>query len=153
MLARGRIAEQFVGQHLQTMLSDKPNRELNYWLREGRTANAELDFVIGWGEYNPHRGEVGCYGNFEVSAPVYGEFRGQCEFRGQYIYLLLFSFGPGFGECRLCVFGLPRRCAPRSDEGGSMRRGGDVHDFMLFFWVLVSPGPAGHDMNDTGKRM
>lgn len=49
LINQGAIAEQFVGQHLQAMLSDKPNRELNYWLREGRTANAELDFVIGLG--------------------------------------------------------------------------------------------------------
>ncbi len=44
---QGAIAEQFVGQHLQAMLANKPNRELNYWLREGKSANAELDFVIG----------------------------------------------------------------------------------------------------------
>lgn len=47
MINQGAIAEQFVGQHLQAMLSDKPNRELNYWLREGKSANAELDFVVG----------------------------------------------------------------------------------------------------------
>lgn len=47
LINQGAIAEQFVGQHLQAMLSDKPNRELNYWLREGRSSNAELDFVIG----------------------------------------------------------------------------------------------------------
>ena len=29
------------------MLANKSNRELNYWLREGKKANAELDFVIG----------------------------------------------------------------------------------------------------------
>jgi len=28
------------------MLADKPNRELNYWLREGKSSNAELDFVV-----------------------------------------------------------------------------------------------------------
>jgi len=49
IINQGAIAEQFIGQHLQAMLSDKPNRELNYWLREGRTANAELDFVLGMG--------------------------------------------------------------------------------------------------------
>ncbi|HDO30216.1 MAG TPA: ATP-binding protein [Desulfobacteraceae bacterium] len=49
IINQGAIAEQFVGQHLQALFSDKPNRELNYWLREGRTANAELDFVIGLG--------------------------------------------------------------------------------------------------------
>ncbi len=47
LINQGAIAEQFIGQHLQAMLADKPNRELNYWLREGRSANAELDFVIG----------------------------------------------------------------------------------------------------------
>jgi len=46
---QGAIAEQFVGQHLQALLAGKPNRELNYWLREGRSANAELDFVVGFG--------------------------------------------------------------------------------------------------------
>jgi len=49
LINQGAIAEQFIGQHLQAMLSDKPNRELNYWLREGRSSNAELDFVIGLG--------------------------------------------------------------------------------------------------------
>ena len=47
LVHQGAVAEQFVGQHLQAMLADKPNRELNYWLREGRAANAEVDFVIG----------------------------------------------------------------------------------------------------------
>ena len=49
LVNQGAIAEQFIGQHLQAMLADKPNRELNYWLREGRSSNAELDFVIGLG--------------------------------------------------------------------------------------------------------
>ncbi len=49
LINQGAIAEQFIGQHLQAMLADKPNRELNYWLREGRSSNAELDFVIGAG--------------------------------------------------------------------------------------------------------
>jgi hypothetical protein len=49
LINRGAVAEQFIGQHLQTMLADKPNRELNYWLREGRSSNAEVDFVIGLG--------------------------------------------------------------------------------------------------------
>jgi len=47
LINQGAVAEQFIGQHLQAMLADKPNRELNYWLREGRASNAELDFVIG----------------------------------------------------------------------------------------------------------
>jgi len=47
LINEGAVAEQFVGQHLQSLLADTPNRELNYWLREGRSSNAEIDFVIG----------------------------------------------------------------------------------------------------------
>ncbi|MEM7020738.1 MAG: DUF4143 domain-containing protein, partial [Pseudomonadota bacterium] len=43
---KGVIAEQFIGQHLQDILSTSPNRELTYWLREGRTGNAEVDYVL-----------------------------------------------------------------------------------------------------------
>lgn len=46
LVNEGAIAEQFIGQHLQALLSETPNRELTYWLREGRSSNAELDFVI-----------------------------------------------------------------------------------------------------------
>lgn len=46
LVNEGAIAEQFIGQHLQALLAETPNRELTYWLREGRSANAEVDFVI-----------------------------------------------------------------------------------------------------------
>ena len=41
----GAVAEQFVGQHLQHLLAEHVNRELTYWLREGRSNNAEVDYV------------------------------------------------------------------------------------------------------------
>ena len=41
----GAVAEQFVGQHLQHLLAERVNRELTYWLREGRSNNAEVDYV------------------------------------------------------------------------------------------------------------
>jgi predicted AAA+ superfamily ATPase len=47
LVNEGTIAEQFIGQHLQALLSDQPNRDLTYWLREGKANNAELDYVIG----------------------------------------------------------------------------------------------------------
>jgi len=47
LVNEGTIAEQFVGQHLQDILSASPNRELTYWLREGRATNAEVDYVLG----------------------------------------------------------------------------------------------------------
>jgi predicted AAA+ superfamily ATPase len=46
LINEGGIAEQFIGQHLQELLTDNPNRELTYWLREGRSSNAEVDFVV-----------------------------------------------------------------------------------------------------------
>ena len=46
LINEGAGAEQFIGQHLQAVLADRPDRELTYWLREGRSSNAEIDFVI-----------------------------------------------------------------------------------------------------------
>jgi predicted AAA+ superfamily ATPase len=46
LINEGTIAEQFIGQHLQAALAETPNRELTYWLREGRSSNAEVDYVI-----------------------------------------------------------------------------------------------------------
>lgn len=45
----GSGAEQFVGQHLQYLLAQRPNRELTYWLRNGRSNNAEVDYVLELG--------------------------------------------------------------------------------------------------------
>jgi uncharacterized protein len=49
LINSGVIAEQFVGQHLQDLLSEDINRELTYWLRENKTGNAEVDFVASFG--------------------------------------------------------------------------------------------------------
>ncbi|MFV2061869.1 MAG: ATP-binding protein [Gammaproteobacteria bacterium] len=46
LINEGIMAEQFIGQHLQALLAESPNRELNYWLREGRSSNAEVDYVV-----------------------------------------------------------------------------------------------------------
>ncbi len=46
LINEGAIAEQFIGQHLQALLTETPNRELTYWLREGRSSNAEVDYVL-----------------------------------------------------------------------------------------------------------
>jgi uncharacterized protein len=49
LVNEGRIAEQFIGQHLQFLLAESLNRELTYWVREGRSANAEIDYVVALG--------------------------------------------------------------------------------------------------------
>ncbi len=49
LINAGPGAEQFIGQHLQFLLADRPNRELTYWLREGRANNAEVDYVCEFG--------------------------------------------------------------------------------------------------------
>lgn len=46
LVNEGKLAEQFVGQHLMDPL--EPPR-LTYWLREGKSVNAEVDFVIAGG--------------------------------------------------------------------------------------------------------
>ena len=46
LLNEGPLAEQFVGQELRGRYHGIQTPELHYWLREGRSNNAELDFVI-----------------------------------------------------------------------------------------------------------
>jgi predicted AAA+ superfamily ATPase len=50
LINSGAVAEQFVGQHL--LYSGAPYDEptLNYWMREGRNASAELDYVLAHGQ-------------------------------------------------------------------------------------------------------
>ncbi len=49
LLNEGALAEQFVGQELLGRFGGKQLPELHYWLREGRSNNAELDFLIAQG--------------------------------------------------------------------------------------------------------
>ncbi len=46
LLIEGSIAEQFIGQHLYHQRPYHESPRLNYWLREGKAANAEVDFVL-----------------------------------------------------------------------------------------------------------
>ena len=45
LLHKGLISEQFVGQQM-VATNELEKSELYYWLREGRSNNAEVDFVI-----------------------------------------------------------------------------------------------------------
>jgi predicted AAA+ superfamily ATPase len=74
LINEGAIAEQFIGQHLQGILSGTPNRELTYWLREGRTANAEVDFVIALqGKILPIEIKAGATGSMKSLHQFMGE--------------------------------------------------------------------------------
>ena len=46
LVNEGNIAEQFVGQHLFFRRGIFEEPRLNYWLREGKADNAEVDYVI-----------------------------------------------------------------------------------------------------------
>lgn len=46
LVNEGSLAEQFVGQEFLAMEQGLRVPELHYWLREGRSANAEVDFVL-----------------------------------------------------------------------------------------------------------
>ena len=48
LVNEGAMAEQFIGQHLRDLLAGTLNRELTYWLREGRATNAEVDYVAAF---------------------------------------------------------------------------------------------------------
>lgn len=66
LVNEGAIAEQFVGQHLQALLAESPNRELTYWLREGRSANAKLDYVVALeGQIIPVEVKAGASGSMK----------------------------------------------------------------------------------------
>nr|CAA6820381.1 MAG: Predicted ATPase (AAA+ superfamily) [uncultured Thiotrichaceae bacterium] len=74
LINEGTIAEQFIGQHLQVLLADSPNRELTYWLREGRSGNAEVDYVIALaGKVIP----------IEIKAGASGSMRSLHQFMGE----------------------------------------------------------------------
>lgn len=45
-LAQGQLVEQFVAQHLMQHAWDQGRHDLHYWIREGKSGNAEVDFVI-----------------------------------------------------------------------------------------------------------
>ena len=49
---RGALAEQFVAQHIHLNGGRNRTPELNYWLREGKSNNAEIDFLL------PHNGQI-----------------------------------------------------------------------------------------------
>jgi len=46
---QGKMAEQFIQQHLLRIERANEKPEIFYWLREGRAANAEIDFIIQLG--------------------------------------------------------------------------------------------------------
>ncbi len=47
LVNKGAVAEQFIGQHLMRLQNEQPR--LCYWLREGKSANAEVDYIISRG--------------------------------------------------------------------------------------------------------
>ena len=47
LVNKGPLAEQFIGQHLAYLEHRKP--ELYYWLREGRSSNAEVHYLFTCG--------------------------------------------------------------------------------------------------------
>lgn len=46
---KGRVAEQFIAQHIAFLGKSNKRPSLTYWLREGRSSNAEVDFVLQLG--------------------------------------------------------------------------------------------------------
>lgn len=51
LVTEGKLAEQFIGQHLLNLSPDPGLPRLTYWMREGRTTNAEVDYVWSRGSW------------------------------------------------------------------------------------------------------
>lgn len=66
ILTDGKIAEQFIGQHLMTLQPIYEAPSLYYWLREGKSSNAEIDYIL---ERSPYLVAV------EVKAGAAGKIR------------------------------------------------------------------------------
>ena len=49
LINEGNIAEQFVAQHLHLLFADYERPELHYWVRQRKSHNAEVDFVVAQG--------------------------------------------------------------------------------------------------------
>jgi hypothetical protein len=47
---KGKVAEQFFAQHLAYAGQSNQSPSLTYWLREGKSSNAEVDFVVQYGQ-------------------------------------------------------------------------------------------------------
>jgi len=74
LVNEGAIAEQFIGQHLQDILAATPNRTLTYWLREGRSNNAEIDYVMALnGQIVPIEVKAGATGSLKSLHQFVGE--------------------------------------------------------------------------------
>lgn len=82
LVNEGPNAEQFVGQHLLELLAAQPNRELTYWLREARSNNAELDYVIAMnGRILPIEVKAGATGSLRSLLQFMAEKRLQTAIR------------------------------------------------------------------------
>lgn len=66
ILTDGKIAEQFIGQHLMSLQPAYETPFLYYWLREGKSSNAEVDYIL---ERSPYLVAV------EVKAGAAGKIR------------------------------------------------------------------------------
>ena len=48
LVNEGGLAEQFIGQHLVNFSQGLEPPRLHYWLREGKSTNAEVDYLVSW---------------------------------------------------------------------------------------------------------
>ena len=71
LINEGNLAEQFVAQELLANDQGRTAPELYYWLREGKSNNAEADYVVSHaGNIVPVEVKAGKSGTLEIPAPV-----------------------------------------------------------------------------------
>ena len=82
LVNEGAIAEQFVGQHLLALGGPSEAPSLHYWLREGRSNNAEVDYLVARdGVVTPVEVKAGASGSLRSLAQFMKEKKPRTAFR------------------------------------------------------------------------
>lgn len=89
LLTRGNIAEQYVAQHLAFRNPSHQFEELFYWVRDGKTSSAEVDFVIA---------QDGAIVPIEVKSGATGKLRSLWQFVAEKEAPYAIRFHGGVGD-------------------------------------------------------
>jgi predicted AAA+ superfamily ATPase len=123
LVNEGSNAEQFIGQHLLDLTADTPNRQLCYWLREGRKSNAEVDYVIANnGKIIPIEVKSGLSGSLKSLHQFMGEKKMTSAVRfdanqpSKQVVKTIFADGKSLKEVSYLLYSLPLYLVERLND-------------------------------------
>jgi len=107
-LIDGKLAEQFIAQHLLALGDPMTRPELYYWLREAKQSNAEVDFLIAL------RGDIF---PVEVKSGTAGVLKSLHQFMASKDSRLAIRFSQNIPDLSEVTYRLTNRSDHRSDSG------------------------------------